>query len=653
MSRPGETRRQSEAEAMLDRGFFKQAELRLRSDVQEDPTNPWLLALLGRALIHQGDFEEGEPLLDRARELAPDDPEILAEWSTLPVLKERPHEALAILDRAAAGLPDNAGILSRRGLTLLGLDEMEEAEALFRKAIAIEPGQVRGHAGLGRLLQQQGRLQEAAAMLLCITDCSKLVNGWLAEIYCNLAEYGKALRSAELEIRTNPENLYARCSQAYALAFLDREEEAFEVLEELDQHCEDPMLAPSTRTMIFFDQQRWEQALPCLEEMVGFSPDDSTWRRRLALCLDALGRTYDAQEQFVEALSWDPESRETLEAFILFCEKHQWHVEAIKLRTKLVQENPGDETACFDLLLANYRYGAIRSALELWRETRGRTLAFLPMSCASRAHFLIDNNRLDDALETIRLFNEFSALEADPLRLHVKISPSGLADGIGVENAPQRTLEMIRAALPLADIDPSNDHLANYGLLADGSFRRPGRISIIPVYTRAQLLALQTEADRRWTTSISRSRRRPGCFYVRQSSSPRGRWPEDWGKLRQICSRLGVWYETQGSCGPIGPESWELNAVFLDGGLVARDGTYAPTCGPPPGAWIVGETALRFACYVLGLIQPRRFSTESRVPQFRELCETILMQRRLPEKVLRSRFQLLEASYKYVFTFRG
>ena len=57
--------------------------------------------------------------------------------------------------------PDYALAYSNLGNTLKEQDRLDEAEACYRKAIALKPDYAQAHSDLGAMLQELGRLDEA------------------------------------------------------------------------------------------------------------------------------------------------------------------------------------------------------------------------------------------------------------------------------------------------------------------------------------------------------------------------------------------------------------------------------------------------------------------------------------------------------------
>ena len=122
----------------------------------------------------------------------------------------------------------------------------------------------------------------------------------------------------------------------------------------------------------------------------------------------------------------------------------------------------------------------------------------------------------------------------------------------------------------------------------------------------------------------------PRSFFVRGSKTlfrhyenSRDNYPVHWLRLIQTCRRLELPFTEEESGSPVNATAINRTFPFLDGGLISREGNYF--CGLK-GTWIIGIRAVRFACYEIGVKQPRRFRGEAKVPSHQELLAHITWQ---------------------------
>ncbi len=149
--------------------------------------HPGLGLALGRALIHAGEAmkggsrfllngqtleqagqaaAEGEAILRDLVRLEPKNPEMLIALGDALSLQRKNAEAEAVYRKAIAIQPDDAIAYFRLGSLLDRSDRgrLAEAEAVYRKAIAIRPDDARAYISLGNALNYQGKHAEAEAV---------------------------------------------------------------------------------------------------------------------------------------------------------------------------------------------------------------------------------------------------------------------------------------------------------------------------------------------------------------------------------------------------------------------------------------------------------------------------------------------------------
>ena len=127
-----------------------------------------------RVLQEMGRFEEAVAACDRALSLAPDSVVAWNERGNALLRSKRFAESLASYEHALAMQPDHVPAIIRRAIALQSLyrpDEaiagtqaagrLREAEAGFRRAVALNPDLVEAHTHLGNVLREQGKLDAA------------------------------------------------------------------------------------------------------------------------------------------------------------------------------------------------------------------------------------------------------------------------------------------------------------------------------------------------------------------------------------------------------------------------------------------------------------------------------------------------------------
>ena len=109
----------------------------------------------------------------------------------------RPQEALALLDRLVHIAADQAAHWFNRGYLQESLDQLTEAEASFRQALALDEKLDRAWYGLGLVLIRLGRLDEALKALRRNTELQPMSPyAWyqMARIHVDRQEPDEAVR---------------------------------------------------------------------------------------------------------------------------------------------------------------------------------------------------------------------------------------------------------------------------------------------------------------------------------------------------------------------------------------------------------------------------------------------------------------------------
>lgn len=124
----------------------------------------------GMLLIDKGQYQEALDRLDRADRLQPDMP-------VLHLLRGAAHNGLGQWDKALEHLDayhalfgDDTNVLRHRGLSLRGLNRIDEAAASYRKALDDAPTNVEAFVGLTACLGPDALEEEAPARFAKLTD---------------------------------------------------------------------------------------------------------------------------------------------------------------------------------------------------------------------------------------------------------------------------------------------------------------------------------------------------------------------------------------------------------------------------------------------------------------------------------------------------
>lgn len=108
-----------------------------------------------------GDYRWGGFWLEEALEFRPDSGDLLSDLGKVMVLQSRLEDGAALFRRAIAADPGNARAHVNLAATLLELGQLDDAERAARRAVELEPSSPSGYNNLGLILAQMGRLSAA------------------------------------------------------------------------------------------------------------------------------------------------------------------------------------------------------------------------------------------------------------------------------------------------------------------------------------------------------------------------------------------------------------------------------------------------------------------------------------------------------------
>lgn len=180
-------------------------------------SEPWTLALLGRARFALRDFAGAIPPLRQTLQSTPADPVILrllaeshlrlAAAETNSIRKRFDYtQSLAYAQRLASVAPGDIAVAHLLGRAALGAGQLDQAATIFRRVLVSQPRQCYALANLGRTYMAAARWEDAEGYLLKATACApRLTTAYesLGEVYLRLSRPQEAAavfaRAAEVE----------------------------------------------------------------------------------------------------------------------------------------------------------------------------------------------------------------------------------------------------------------------------------------------------------------------------------------------------------------------------------------------------------------------------------------------------------------------
>jgi tetratricopeptide (TPR) repeat protein len=229
-------------------------------------------------------------------EAAADPNQMLAQADALEA-QGRAGEAEALYRKLLALYPGQPALLSRLALVLKARGALSEAESLLRRAIAGAPREPTLHNNLGNVLRNAARFADAEP---CYRRALALNPGYgdaqynLGVILEDLARPDEALPAYRRTLELRPEHVAARVRLGAILRDKGEFAAALSVLDEALQREPKSFEALYYKGLALAAMERHEEAIVVLSEGLGIRPDSADAQRALANNLKEAGRHDDA-----------------------------------------------------------------------------------------------------------------------------------------------------------------------------------------------------------------------------------------------------------------------------------------------------------------------------------------------------------------------
>jgi predicted O-linked N-acetylglucosamine transferase (SPINDLY family) len=133
---------------LTGRGRSAEAEVVLRRAHELAPNDVSVMRSLGLCIMTQGRLAEAEPIMRKALALQPRDGDLYDNLAQLLRQKGEPVAAMRLYEQAKELITDNWRAIGNMALLVQDLGRFDEAEVLFRRALALRPGYSLAHANL-------------------------------------------------------------------------------------------------------------------------------------------------------------------------------------------------------------------------------------------------------------------------------------------------------------------------------------------------------------------------------------------------------------------------------------------------------------------------------------------------------------------------
>ncbi len=272
------------------------------------------LNISGDALFAQGRISEAVAEYERGLGLTPEEPNLLNSLGVSYGHLGQMDQAMAYFERALDASPEDFMAHYNLGYALMGQGRLAEARQRLEASLALEANHADTIFQLARLAQGEGRLAEALDLFSRaaeIAECRPAVHRHLGEALAASGRLSEAEDAFHKAVKVNPNDAAALASLAEM--YLHREANLEIVLSLVRKARElEPTAARHVRIMAsaLSALERWEEAVELLDQAVAQHPKDPFLALQSARMLAARGETAAARDEFIRALSLEPNLEE-------------------------------------------------------------------------------------------------------------------------------------------------------------------------------------------------------------------------------------------------------------------------------------------------------------------------------------------------------
>jgi choline-sulfatase len=298
------------AECYMNLGRFQEAAEMFSRQASLSARKSEALAGLGLARIQQGRLDEAAAALTKSLREDPRNPAAIFGQGLIAAARGRDAESLALFEKCVAvgrgsqTAPAycNIGILHEKA------GRRDEAKKAFEQSLALDPHYVLAAQGAARILQSQGRLEEAIQVLRRAVanrpgSDARLQLGQVMRAAGRIDDAASEFRSL---LKSDPNNPAGHLELGLTLNRLGKSDEAIEHLRrclQLDPASADARLHLG---VMLGQTGQLDQARAQLEQAVRIAPQWSAAHYNLGVVLATQHRLAEAEKAFAQAIRLDP-----------------------------------------------------------------------------------------------------------------------------------------------------------------------------------------------------------------------------------------------------------------------------------------------------------------------------------------------------------
>ena len=344
--------------------------LALQDDTRRKQPLAKVVADFQAALEHQraGRLDRAELLYKKVLRKAPNMPDALHLLGLIALSQGRAERAVELIQKAIRNYARNIGDAHMNlGNAYLAAGRRSEAEASYRRAIAIDPALAAAHCNLGKMLIDRGEF--SAALSTCQLAAS--LDPHLVEGHANLAGALKGLgRLAEAEaalrqaLTLQPGRADLLIGLALVLGELERFDEAVTAHELATRAQPDAAAAHSAYATTLTRMHEADRAREHAGRAVALAPGSASCWLALGLAERTLGRIEEAERCIARAVAIDPQMTEARWHLAFTGRRHADTDEAERLAATLAVPS----TPAAERIVAGFALGKIMDDTDRFDE---------------------------------------------------------------------------------------------------------------------------------------------------------------------------------------------------------------------------------------------------------------------------------------------
>lgn len=280
-----------------------------------------------------------------------------------------------LLREVAERRPDHAGALQLLGILAMGRGQVIEAEALFARALAHNPGDPNLIDSHATALQAQGRHDEALAGYERALECAADFTGALAKRAHLLRQLGRqdeALSGYERLVALQPGDAERQWLRAETLHDLGRHDEAVAGFDRVLALRPDALGARFLRGNACWHAGRLDEALADYGAVIAAEADSARARANRSVVLIALGRPAEALADIEAAVRLKPDHAEYRNLLGNALHALNRHDEAVAAHERALALDPAHAQAAFNISMCRFAQGDLARAWPQY-ESRWKT----------------------------------------------------------------------------------------------------------------------------------------------------------------------------------------------------------------------------------------------------------------------------------------